>query len=367
MNYSELDQLLQKLTTAKEIPAISIAIAKDSSVVFSKQYGMIYETGSFVDADTQFDVASMTKILTGISFMQMVEKKLISLDDPICREFPELNTVKPIEKEGQVIGYCDASEITWLDALTHTTGMGWTREKNRPSLPHIDKGLEDIFRLPFAYQPRTKVVYSDLPIILMGIAMERILDKPLDDIVDETIIAPLNLNNTSFRRISNKDNDFSNVSPTEYDVVFRKKRIWGEVHDENAFLMDGVSAHAGIFSTAEDMCKLAIAYAECLNHDGIIKKETAIQMITEQVENDGDRRGLMWQLSGCLPTSYTRYLSLPSYGHAGFTGCFLWNDPVRRLSVVFLSNDIYNGRERRRLFLYRPEIMRLAVEGLTTI
>ena len=362
MSYSELNQLLQNLTNKKEIPAISIAIAKDDTVVFSKQYGRIYETGRFVDASTQFDIASMTKILTSISFMQMVENKLISLDDTIGCVFPELNTIKPIEKDGNIIGYCDASKITWFDALTHTTGMGWTREKTRPSLPHIDSGLEDIFNLPFAYQPHTKVVYSDLPIILMGKEMKKILGKPLDDIVNETIIAPLNLNNTSFRRISNKDNDFSNVTPTEYDEVFRKKRMWGEVHDENAYLLDGVSAHAGIFSTAEDMCKLAIAYAECLNHDGIIKKETATQMIMEHAEEDGDRRGLMWQLSGCLPTSYTRCLSSRAYGHAGFTGCFLWNDPEFRFSIVLLTNDIYNGRANRRLFNYRPEIMRLVFE-----
>lgn len=362
MSYSELDQLLHNLTTKKEIPAISIAIAKDSAVVFSKQYGMIYESGQSVNADTQFDIASMTKILTGISFMQMVEKKMISLDDTIGCDFPELNTIKPIEKDGNIVGYCDASKITWFDALTHTTGMGWTRKKTRPSLPHIDKGLEDIFNLPFAYQPHTRVVYSDLPIILMGKLMERILNQPLDEAINNTIIEPLNLKNTCFRRISYKESDLYNVAPTEYDTVFRKKRMWGEVHDENAFLMDGVSAHAGIFSTAEDMCKLAIAFADCLNQDGIIKKETAMQMIMKQAEEDGDRRGLMWQLSGCLPTSYTRCLSPLAYGHAGFTGCFLWNDPDSRLSIVLLTNDIYNGRENRKLFSYRPEIIRQAIE-----
>ena len=86
-------------------------------------------------------------------------------------------------------------------------------------------------------------------------------------------------------------------------------------------------------------------------------------MITEQAEEDGDRRGLMWQLSGCLPTSYTRHLSSSSYGHAGFTGCFFWSDPVSHISVVFLSNDIYNGRDKRKLFIYRPEIMKYAIKG----
>ena len=134
------------------------------------------------------------------------------------------------------------------------------------------------------------------------------------------------------------------------------------MHDENAYLLDGVAAHAGIFSTARDMCYLGMAYNACLEHDGVVLEETAKQMTQEMEEEDGDRRGLIWQLSSSGENAYTRFLSEQAYGHSGFTGCFMWIDPVTGIVVTFLSNDAYNGRDNRRLFECREDIMRLAVE-----
>lgn len=357
--YSELDELIEKLTEKNIIPAVSVAIGHKGNIIYSNSSGIISESGNRITNESRFDIASMTKILTGICFMKFIEKKLIGLYDPICNFFSEFNTKKPIEKNGVTIGWCDASKVTWYHVLTHTSGMGWTRPKTRPSLPNLNKGLEDIFRLPFAYQTGEHIIYSDIPIILMGIVMERISGKKLDELIKNEVCIPLKLNHTGFRRISNCLSSRKDIVPTENDTLFRKRRIWGEVHDENAFLLDGVAAHAGIFSTAEDMCTLAMAYAHCLEYDdGILKNETVKMMINENEEEEGDRRGLMWQLSGSGKNAYTRFLSSKAYGHAGFTGCFLWNDPEKDLSIVFLSNDVYNGRDNRKLFEYRPQIMK---------
>lgn len=358
MKYSKLSDLLQFITENNIIPAISVAIGKNSEIVFLNSYGSVYETGKKVTDEAKFDIASMTKILTGICFMNLVENSLIGLFDPISEMFPELRKKKAIEKNGNIIGWCDASKVTWFQALTHTTGMGWTRPKSRPSLPNLDKGLQDIFDLPFAYVPGEHVVYSDLPIILMGVAMEKITGKKLDKLVEDMICNPLGLKNTGYRRTSKELGTKQEIIPTEEDTVFRKRRIWGEVHDENAYLLDGVAAHAGIFSNAYDICKLMLKYAEAVKEDGILRKKTANYMIMEQVKEDGDRRGIVWQLSGRNGNAYTRFLSSRAYGHAGFTGCFSWNDPERNLSIVLLSNDVYNGRENRKLFYYRSEIIK---------
>lgn len=362
MEHSKLSDFLKSISEKQIIPAISAAVGKEGRIVFSGSYGVVYETGKLITNEFRFDIASMTKILTGICFMQLAEHGMVGLNDPICALFPELNTKKAIEKNGDTIGWCDAGKITWFQALTHTTGMGWTRSKTRPSLPNLDKGLQDIFALPFSYMPGEHVVYSDLPIIFMGIAMERITGKKLDELIDELICKPLELHHTGYRRISDCSNKKQKTIPTENDTVFRKRRIWGEVHDENAFLLDGVAAHAGIFSTAEDMCRLMMKYATCIEEDGLLKKETVTQMILEQAEDDGDRRGLLWQLSGSGEKAYTRFLTPNAYGHAGFTGCFGWNDPEKDLTIVLLSNDVYNGRENRKLFDYRPQIMKIVVD-----
>lgn len=358
MKYSKLSDLLQFITENNIIPAISVAIGKNSEIVYLNSHGSVYETGKKVTNEAKFDIASMTKIFTGICFMNLVENSLIGLYDPISEMFPELRKKKAIEKNGNIIGWCDASKVTWFQALTHTTGMGWTRPKSRPSLPNLDKGLQDIFDLPFAYMPGEHIVYSDLPIILMGVAMEKITGKKLDTLVEDMICNPLGMKNTGFRRISKELDTKQEIIPTEEDTVFRKRRIWGEVHDENAYLLDGVAAHAGIFSNAYDMCKLMLKYAEAVKEDGLLRKTTANYMIMEQVKEDGDRRGIVWQLSGRGGNAYTKFLSSRAYGHAGFTGCFGWNDPERDLSIVLLSNDIYNGRENRKLFNYRAEIIK---------
>lgn len=361
--YSKLEELLETITDNKIIPAISVAIGKHGDIVYAKSFGSVFETCEKVTNKFQFDIASITKVLTGICFMKAVEEGEICLTDYICDIFPEFHTMKPIEKNGIIVDWCDATKITWKHVLTHTSGMGWARPKTRPSLPHLDNGLDDIYGLPFVYQPGTQIVYSDIPIILMGKALEKKKGVALDQLVKEELCDPLELRNTGYHRISIHQNYGRNVVPTENDTVFRKRRIWGEVHDENAFLLDGVSAHAGIFSTAEDMVILALAYAKCLKQDGILKKETANLMITEQANADGDRRGLIWQLSGSGENAYTRYLSSKAYGHAGFTGCFFWNDPENDVSIVLLSNDVYNGRDSRKLFKYRPSIMEVIMEN----
>ena len=364
MMFDMLDEYLSKLTAFGEIPCLSVSLINKSRIVFSASYGFIDEYKCDSTSNLKFDIASLTKIFSGICFMKLVEDGCISLSDHVCDLFPEFNKIKPIEKNGKVIDYCDASKITWYHVLTHTTGMGWTREKTCPSLPNLDKGLDDIFNLPFAYKTGTRIVYSDIPVILMGRAMEMITGSKLDDLVSGMICVPLGLENTDYLRRSLVKPDASGIVPTEFDGVFRKRRIWGEVHDENAFLLDGVSAHAGIFSTVEDLSKLAIAYNNCLKEDGFLKRSTVVNMIQQHVEEGGDRRGLIWQLSGRLENSYTRFLSSSAFGHSGFTGCFLWIDPDRDFSIVLLSNDVYNGRENRKLFKYRPEIMRLAVMSL---
>lgn len=363
MGYQALEKLLTDLTDSGTIPAITMAVGQKGKLVYSGAFGKIYENDERIVPTSRFDIASMTKIFSGVCFMKLAEQGKIGLHDPICNIFPELDTVKPIEEKGVTVGQCDASKVTWLHVLTHTSGMGFTRPMPFPTLPHLDKGLDDIFTLPFAYPPGTRVAYNDMPLILLGVAMERVSGRRLDELVDELICRPMGLLNTGYLRRSAHPSRIPGVVPTEEDTRFRKQRVWGAVHDENAFLLDGVSGHAGIFSTAEDICGFALRMADCLKEDGLLKRATAEEMIREYAEEDGDRRGIAWQLSIPGEASYTKYLSHNAYGHSGFTGCFFWNDPEKDLSVVLLSNDVYSGRENRKLFDVRGEIMRLAVEG----
>lgn len=358
MDFAKLSNILDELTDSKTIPAISVAVGRSGVIEYSQAFGKVYETGKPVTTDSKFDIASLTKIFTGICFMRLAEEGIIGLHDPIHLFFPELNKIFPIEKDGKTIGTCDAGKITWFHALTHTTGMGWTRPKTRPSLPNLGRGFDDIYNLPFAYHTGEQVIYSDIPIILMGKAMEMASGKNLDDLIASIITNPLNLKRTSFlRRTHSVSPVKENTVPTENDTAYRKKRIWGEVHDENAYLLDGVAAHAGIFSSAEDMCQLGMHFNRCLNYNGVIHSDTARLMIQEHASMGDDRKGLMWKLCSLNESAYTSSLSPRAYGHDGFTGCFLWNDPESDLTIALLSNDVYSGRLNRQLFRYRKDII----------
>lgn len=368
MAFEKLESLIADIISQRSIPAISIAVGKNGNIVYQKAFGTIYETGEVIDTTTQFDIASLTKIYTGCCFMKLLEEGFFSLDQSIAEIFPKMGRVKPIERKGNIIGYCDGSMVTWRHVLTHTTGMGWTREKTRPSLPGIDKSLDVIYDLPFAYHTGEHVVYSDIPIILMGKAMELATNTTLDHLVHDLMLNPLSLCHTGYRIINSNDSGEDrgksvHIPPTEYDHIYRKKRVWGQVHDENAWTMGGIAAHAGIFSTAEDLCRFMMAFASWRKEDGMLSKKTALEMSSLQVEEEGDRRGLIWQLSGSAPESYTSGLSQFAYGHSGFTGCFAWNDPVTGLSIVLLSNDVYNGRENRKLAAFRKEIIQYIIDS----
>lgn len=364
MSFSEVDKICQSITDTHLIPALSITIGYKDEVVFSKAYGEIYEKKKRIDQDTLFDIASLTKLLSGICFMQLVERKVISLSSPVCEVFPELSRTISIVRNGIEVDSFSGSLITWKHVLTHTSGIGWTRPKTRPSLPELCNGIDAIFDLPYLYAPGEHIVYSDIPIILLGKAVEKIVGIPLDELIQKAVCNPLGLRHTKYLRRSSLAPVAEDVVPTEYDEIFRKKRIWAEVHDENAYLLDGVSAHAGVFSTSNDLCKLAMHYNGCLHQDGILNTVTVADMIKQHAKDADDRRGLIWQLSGVTEDAYTASLSSQSYGHSGFTGCFLWNDPIRQLSIVVLSNDVYNGRDKRILWKWRKKIIQSIVESL---
>lgn len=359
MKEEKLDLFLHDLTDRRIIPAIAVSIAHGGRVLFSEAYGSIWENNSSIAKDTKFDIASLTKVFSGICFMKLVENKIFDLEGCLCEFFPELNAMMPIENNSKIIGYCNASQITWKNVLTHTTGMGWTRPKTRPSLPHIDQGLDDIFSLPMAYNTGENCIYSNLPFILMGKAIEKATGSQIDKLIDEFICQPLQMKNTGY--ITKIGTMQTSIVPTEYDSEYRKERVWGYVHDENAYLMGGVSAHAGIFSTAEDICKLMIEYQRCIDTtDGILlSKSTAAKMINEQCCFNKSRRGLMWQLKG--KEKYLSSLSRNTFGHTGFTGCFTWCDPQKDFQIVLLSNDIYNGRSNKKMMYYQTDIIKQAV------
>jgi len=140
--------------------------------------------------------------------------------------------------------------------------------------------------------------------------------------------------------------------------------VQGEVHDENAFAIGGVSGHAGVFSTASDLaafCEMMLdggVYA----HQRVLRRATVAQFTTPQSLSGGTRT-----LGWVVPTensSSGHYFSVHSYGHTGFTGTTIWVDPDRQLFVVLLTNRVHPTRENHKITEVRPAVHDAIVKSL---
>ncbi|QCK14164.1 serine hydrolase domain-containing protein [Mangrovivirga cuniculi] len=171
--------------------------------------------------------------------------------------------------------------------------------------------------------------------------VETIINQPIEDFLYQNFYTPMGLGTTKYIASTLLNKEI--IAPTAYDGKFRQTQIHGLVHDEGAALMGGVAGHAGLFSTAQE---LAVILQMNLN-GGIYGgnrylSQSTIQEFTSTHFED-NRRGLGWDKPAdddkYSPTS--RYCSLETYGHNGFTGTTVWVDPEFDLVYIFLSNRIY--------------------------
>ena len=364
LNFENLDKHIQKLVDDGAFPGGALCVFHHNELVKETAYGTYNpETGDKTNVDTRFDVASLSKLFAGSAFMALCDRGVFSLDEPIHKSFPKFQGIRQIrasanallkDQPDEVLGEADVTDLTWYNVLIHDSGLGWAplnlRCKSR------EDAIDYICTMPLAYQPKSTVLYTDLGLILMGIAMEQRTGKGLDQLVEELVCQPLGLERTGYNRVSQGPKT-ENTAPTEF-CKWRNMRVHGLVHDENCYFLDGVAGHAGIFSIARDVAKLAQSYLDALNgKPGVVKPETARAMVRFQKMNRWDRRGIMFQLRILDTDAHTFPLGRKTFGHTGFTGTCMWVDPERELAFAFLTNDVYPGREKRSMAKVRKGIV----------
>ena len=269
-----------------------------------------------VTEQTKYDIASLTKVVATTTLVaKLVEGDFavpLDLDARIDRYLPEW-TATPQQNEKQKEW---RSKVTVRHLLTHTSGLPAFKEYWRTS-----KGKQDtlgrIFAEPLEYEPGTKEIYSDLGIILMAEIVERLTGRTLDDLTKTYIFDPLQMSNTMYRPPKKL---WPQIAPTEVDNNLRHRLVQGEVHDENAFAIGGVSGHAGLFSTAPDLaafCQMLLnggSYA----HQRILRRATVAQFTTPQQLSSGTRT-----LGWAVPTeggSSGHFFSAHSFGQQDSRG-----------------------------------------------
>ena len=372
MNLSLIESVMSE-STSSVFPTAQLEIRHRGEIVFSKAYGVLDPETKLrpTQPDTLFDLASVTKLFVTSAFMTLVEEGKVSLDQSVQSVLPNFNGARPIQgyedplKWGSFVsvsdeqGTIDTATITFRHLLIHNSGLpAW-----RPLFqqPDAESAKRMAITTHFSYRTGTKVVYSDIGLILLGTAIEKITNQKLDDAVYSRVTVPLSLTHTRYLPISNLQSPISNVAPTEFDNQWRKRRIVGEVHDENAYRLGGVSGHAGLFSNATDVAALGQSF---LSHV-LLDVKTIDEMTSLQSQFNATRRGVGFVLWSPDPEASGNPFSQRAYGHTGFTGTSLWIDPERELVVACLTNEVYNGRENRKLTAFRVRLHKAIVQSIS--
>jgi beta-N-acetylhexosaminidase len=337
-------------------PGATMAVGYRGKVSYHAFGKLSYDSNSpATKIDTMYDLASLTKVVVTTTLVEkLVEGDFPSplfLDAPIERYLPEWSTGPQPEWRHRV---------TVRNLMTHTSGLPPFKEYWRTSKGKADT-LSKIFAEPLEYEPGTKVVYSDLGIILMAEIIQRLTGEPLDQLAREYIFDPLGMSNSMYNPPKKL---WPEIAPTEIDNQLRHRLVQGEVHDENAYAIGGVSGHAGVFSTSPDLaafCQMLLNRG-IYEHHRIVKRATLSEFTAPQAVAK-DTRTLGW----VVPTeggSSGHYFSAHSYGHTGFTGTTIWIDPDRQLFVVLLTNRVNPTRENMKIAQVRPAVHDAVMKAL---
>jgi CubicO group peptidase (beta-lactamase class C family) len=343
----------------KAFPGATLAVGYKDKVAVHAFGNLSYDANSpAVDVRTMYDIASLTKVVVTTTLVaKLAEGDFpvgIDLDAKVERYLPEW-AADPNAKDIEW-----RHRVTVRHLLTHTSGLPPFKEYWRTSTSKQET-LRRIFIEPLDYEPGTKEVYSDLGIILTAEIIERLTGRPLDELAKTYIFGPLGMKDTMYRPPKTL---WSWIAPTEIDKNLRHRLVQGEVHDENAFSIGGVSGHAGGFSTAPDLaafCQMLLN-GGVYGHQRILKRATIAEFTTPQQLSSGTRT-----LGWAVPTeggSSGHYFSGHTFGHTGFTGTSIWIDQERQIFVVLLTNRVNPTRENMKIAKVRPEVHDAVMQGL---
>jgi CubicO group peptidase (beta-lactamase class C family) len=267
-----------------------------------------------------FDLASLTKLATTALVLSFVREKVLDLAMPFRRLVPDFRGGRK-------------DDVTLRHVLTHTAGLQWWLPLWR-EVHSIEEAAWRAAQEPLAQDLGT-FKYSDLGYIMLTQALTEVGGAPYGKLVRERVLGPIDAEHCAFGPLRPEW-----CVATERDAEWRKKRLRGEVHDENAFAMGGTAGHAGLFGTAADVAAIARIYRD----GAVIGNDLASLARTEQVRQGSDRRGIGLALRAREGAMVGRYFSQDAYGHTGFTGTSLWIDPATDLTVILFTNRVYFGR-----------------------
>jgi CubicO group peptidase (beta-lactamase class C family) len=366
-----IDSLVHMAIWEKAIPGAQVLVAKEGKVIYHKAFGHhTYDSLQAVELDDLYDMASITKISTSLAaFMHLRGEGKFDENETLGTYLPMARgTNKESLKYTDILTH-QARLRSWIPFWQSTVRKSgkfkWFTMKNDSTRrfpirvaqnlyihrKYGDKIYKEILDSPL--NPEPGYVYSDLSFILAPKVVEEITGENFYAYLKKNLYDPLGAASLTFNPYQNYP--LSRIVATEVDESFRHQLLHGTVHDEGAAMLGGISGHAGLFGTANDLAKLMHLYlydgvyaGERLIAPGVVSAFSKCQFCEEgnyralgfdRPNKPGDPNG---NAAASAPES--------SFGHTGFTGTYTWIDPENQLVYVFLSNRVHPTRENRKLY-----------------
>ncbi len=357
-----------------------MAVIRDGKLIYENAWGKVNSylpdgsrntASPDVTTDTLYDLASVTKMFsTNYAVQKLVTDGELDLDSRITEYLGEGFVTETLDVRIDKYERFDPdtqkrwkSKLTVRDILKHQAGfapsVGYCKPEKKELFSGNDSSEEtkqatllSICKTPLVYEPGTQTMYSDLDFMILGFIVENITGKDLDTYLKDTFAGPMGLSHMTYRPL---DNGYSrddcaatelNGNTRDGTIFFdgiRTDTIQGEVHDELAYYsMAGISGHAGLFSNATDLAKLASVMLTGGYGTNRYFSDDVMDMFTAPKSEKDPNWGLgWWREADHMRTWYFgTQSSSRSFGHQGWTGTLVIIDPERDLVIAYLTNKV---------------------------
>ncbi len=294
----QVRQLLQKAIQDRIFPGAVALVSRRGQMITQVASGRFsYAANSPpVDLSTSYDLASLTKVCATLPLaLHFLENGKLSLQQKVSSLLPEFSGA-------------EKSKVSMHHLLTHRSGLPagaklYLQQRGKANV------LAALYQVPLVAEPGSQQIYSDLGPMLLMACLEKVGGQDFASMVQDKVFAPLHMSDACFGQVGKP----LKAPPTE-DCPWRHKVLRGEVHDENAYAMGGVSAHAGMFASAKDVARIGQYFL-------------------------GGGSAFWQQHPDLLFQPYK-----DGFGHFGFTGTMLICVPRHDLCLVLLSNRVHPSR-----------------------
>ncbi len=372
--FRKIDRLFRDALARNLFSAASVLVTKAGTVCYESVFGTCYHRGPAVDRHTWFDIASLTKPLATASLLiHLVSTGAIDPDDPLARFFPP--ELLPAAKK----------DIRLHHLLSHRSGLPAHRPYYRRLISYPQDRRKEIacrwiLDEPLLERPGRQGLYSDLGFILLGRIVEQVMADDLDLLFSRTFGWEPSVTEITYLRLPRVATDPARPGPPPSGLPrrvaateqcpWRKRLLIGEVHDHNAYCLQAVAGHAGLFATARGIeGRLAFLL-------DVLKKRihppgwspAVIEHFWQRPQGPASSKSSGWVLGFDTPSlagsaAGSRF-SPDTVGHLGFTGTSFWLDWQQEIIIILLTNSIYPHRHEAGLNRFRPLVHDLIMEKI---